>query len=1037
MSERKDIPEQQNISDVLEMLKQSYSADSAQTVSETIDNDAHGSESMSDEELKAKLRMQFMAENAAEPPKPEYDSYSIDEDFFAEAEPESEETVMEEAVEEEVGEELESDTLEEINFAEDELPEEEQYIDNVAQEESDVELPWDDDLVEGTDDGYFDLSSVLEEKENRDGISEAAQALEREILNTDDVDDAEELITDEDSDLTFDQLEDVEDDSGIVFTKLDVEGSDEDITFDELDDSAEDDGVVYTKLEINEDPVDEELDENVLENIEDSEDGISVMHLELETLDEEDVAELRAEVEDRVEENAADDMPHESFKALISNTSFASTTSEQCVETVEAEAEISPEEPLYQEQDESVDGDFLDELIFDSSTEAKNSKEKIDVDRSEISLLMQLGCDDEILERYDSTTIERVSKAEAFEDVDVEENDFSKDKEAKASGDEAKEKILALYEGYRSRRGSLLLKLGLSLVIAFVLLLYEGLPIIGVELPGILNREEYYISYVFMGLQGLVLCGLICYKRIWDGATRLLTKSPNVYSVITLLAGMTLLYDFSALFAKDTVPPTFHFVTVLAIALALLMDCQDLSAERRSFEFFFSDTLYAEYNSEEHEMERFTLCKSQGKSSTAEKMYSGGLDPSQNVYFPISIDNAAGFFKTQGNRSRKNNAPMWQIMPSLVISLLVGIFAFIAGGEVWMGFGGMLLSMLLSMPLVATVAMWLPFNRISTKSMEDGYSFANETSMEGYSDCDVAVFSDLHLFERCAPSRVNLALYDATAKDILLGCLGAVYSEIGGPMSETFVASAKSIGKCRLTRVAKSGIEAIVGSNYSVLLGNEAFMQRYGISFPKVALNDEHDRVFTLCVSINGRATARIAVRYTVSRVFEMLTDRLEQDGIYCAVETLDPMISTELLARVRGEDSAPISIVHLNASDYVARRDKDREKKLFNASGEALGIIADGSRLNLAVALSAAKRMRKLRRILNIISFACSGVGALIAFAAAGFGWIAGFSEFFVLLYWLACAALLVTVTLRGVPKNDRFSLEQYEYELEERNKE
>ena len=103
------------------------------------------------------------------------------------------------------------------------------------------------------------------------------------------------------------------------------------------------------------------------------------------------------------------------------------------------------------------------------------------------------------------------------------------------------------------------------------------------------------------------------------------------------------------------------------------------------------------------------------------------------------------------------------------------------------------------------------------------YAFAGEYSVEQYSGCNVFVFKDMHLLKKCSPKSVNLAMYDATSSDVLLGCLDALYSKIGGPLAETFGSEGDegSLGECQVRRIAKSGVEATVGTNYSVLLDLE------------------------------------------------------------------------------------------------------------------------------------------------------------------------------------------------------------------------
>lgn len=938
MAHNSETPNQQNISEVLEMLTRSYNEDTPQSNDEPASDNI---ETMTEDELKEKLRLQFSSANLETTSKSHDDTYYIDEDFLAEAEVEVEEE-PEEALEGELEEELEEALEEEL---------------------------------EG------ELEEELEE--------EFKEEIEEEF----------------------------EEESHILFDSGPYD-ADEELTFDELEAFSEDDGLEMTRLELEDNAPDDDITFDQIEEIEDAEEEIVFMRLELEPLEQPIPEAEEIIAEDRVISEAAEPTVRIPEKAIMREFEVKSEPlSEEPVEEMHEEDNSS-----VSEAEETVDGDFLDELFLSEDENLSSAESslldglaKSEPDGAEISLLMQFGCDDEIIDRYAYD-----SSSEAEESISKQEE------ENQARINRLREKVTAKDEAYKTKTSSLYVRLGICAVFAFLLLLYEGLPAMGIELPGILNREDYYISYVLIGLQLMVLCGITSYKRIWDGAKKLLTPAPSAYSVVFILCAVTLLYDICVLFVNgDIIPPTFHFVLALALVMAMVAELKSLTTERKIFELFFADNLSGD---DTYSQNQFTLRKSQGRNSTAEKMYKGGLDSSNNIYYPIEIQSSEKFFTATKNKSARSALPMLLVLPAIALSLLIGIFALIASGEFWIGMGGMTVALFMTLPTVSTVALWLPFERVSSFGCRSGYAFAGEGSMEGYGDCDMAVFGDLHLFEKCSPSKVNLALYDATSKEVLLGCLNAVYKKIGGPMAEAFAVPAdKKLGECRITRVAKSGVEAVIGCNYSVLIGNEGFMSRYGISFPTATLNNKDDEVFTLCVSINGRATARIAVRYTVNRVFEMFVERLAQDGIYCAVETFDPMISTELMGRINPHIGSYISFVHMSAEDLVLRRDKNRERILFEASDEELGVIARGSRFNLAVALSTAKKMKRLRKYLNITAFSVSGLGALVALAAAGFGWIDGFNGFFVLLYWLLSAAGMLTLMFKLLPDKNNFSFEHY----------
>ena len=89
---------------------------------------------------------------------------------------------------------------------------------------------------------------------------------------------------------------------------------------------------------------------------------------------------------------------------------------------------------------------------------------------------------------------------------------------------------------------------------------------------------------------------------------------------------------------------------------------------------------------------------------------------------------------------------------------------------------------------------------------------------------------------------------------------------------------------------------------------------------------------------------------------------------------------------------------------------------------GEELSVLARGSRLNLAVALSNAKKLSKLRKILNICAGALIGVGALVALMLVISERLVRVNWLLVLIYWIASGAIFAGLTAWKFPQRDRF---------------
>lgn len=1001
----------QNISEVLELLKQSYSSSEEDENKSGIMPEESIQEDLSESELQKKLKLHFFTDEASDNSAEAVDDgYAIDEDFLKEAE-----------------------AADALNT---------EHTDEKALEEAD-ELPWEDDGEKQVDlieiDDALEVSEDDGEAQYVDGTEESMAVGEKEEYSE------EEFLTDISED-SFEESEEVAEyqNEPIVLREMSADEQDaydfeKEIEYGEdgqLDDVSED---IAEEYETEDDPQEEAFaqDADILGNIESFE------------VEEENDLVLNFGLDDKREPYSASLMLEDREKSPdeYELADADENVPEQALEDVEnvPEEQSEPQEEMITEfgLDDLPDG-FLTNVSENGALRddpAVSETTQTAINSAELSLLLQFGCDDEILKGISKEQIEKLSEQEFEESIPEEiESDEIDNGDKRKNITEREQKVLAYAEKYRHRKGAIGLRFLATAVLSFLLLIYELLPSCGIALPGLLDHNEFPIPYILIGAQLMLVCVLVSIKPIIDVCKRIFSGTPNAYSVALVLLAQTVIYDIAAMIliatqaiAESESVFTFHLLTSLAFALAIAAEYATLENERRSFEFFFADELVGA-----EEDSKFTVYKSAGFDAAAEKMYSGGLDSKKNVYSPKSIKSANGYFKAAQKKSKKASTVFSVLVPSIILSVILGFAAIMFYEErIWALFAVSTVSLFVTAPVCVAISAWMPFACMVRSFEDNGYAYASEGNMEENSDCNVLIFGDLHLFSKCSPKDVNMAFYDSTPKNALLDCLDAIYSKIGGPLSSTFSRCKEDQGEreCRINRIAKSGVEAVIDKKYVVLLGTEQFMARYGISFPNVVMNNSGDEIFTLCVSINGRASARIAVRYRTNELFEMLVERLAEDGIYCAIETFDPMINTKMLSSVRRYGSEPISIVHMNAKDYEAKMYKNEENVLLEMSNEATGVMARGSRLNLAVAMSDAKKMKRLRKLLNRIAISCCGVGAVVALCSAFAGWLGFLNQFIILALWLIFAGVICISTYYLLPKRERFSLEAFieEYSQEQ----
>lgn len=983
----------QGIDGVLEELKRSYSEDS-EANSLPLEPEA-ASEEVSRDELQERLRSRFLnGDDREDTPAQSYE-YEIDEDFLQDAynEKENIQDDIEEDYDEYIegsGEDNEKTPLEEADAEEYKKDKEAPYFQGVE------EIQEENSYEEYQEDEEIQLREGLEEVQEEE-YNEALEAYDetqedKEIQESDNQSvqinaDESYLEDDEDYSLWYESEEN--------YKPLELEDDEPEFVADELDGAfASEESVAYEETESK---------------------GVAVK---------------------TAEDNYVDLFYTSGEYDRYKNMSFKERITEDTPTVEELETALkgacAEEEFTLEEFDEAETIPLvLEEDPLPTELEEEPSEPR-GLDEADLALLLEFGYKDEVLQNVSSEEIERISDErvmdEILEQTEADESAEEPEPSLDAVEDEEerfkimREKLQRQYESYRRKRGGVFLRLIISSLIACVLLIYEALPIMGIEFGGILNRWDYFFVYALLGMQLMIFAAIPAFKRMYESCKKLLSFGIDVYFLASVSLIITFVYDLIVVFASSSIPPTFHFCAVMAVILAELSELMHIVTDMRNYEYYFSEYLL-EDDGNDAEKKKYTLLKSEGRGSVAEKMYAGGLDSKNTVYFPRDIESTIGFFSASKRESKRGKRMLSTVVISAIVALMLTIVSGIIYEDLWIASAAFMITFNLMLPIVVTVAEWLPFERLSAQNYNYGAAFASEVSAEQYGDCDMLVFKDMHLFEKCESRNVNLAIYDSTSKAVLLSCLNSLYSEIGGPLESAFASLKLSpLGKCKINRIARSGVEALVGSSYSILVGDEQFMSRYGIFFPAAALGKEEDKIYTLCVSINNRPTARIAVKYKINERFYELLQKLADDKIYCVIETYDPMISTELFVRVRTYKGAPVNIVHRNAAEHALDKQNKKETALVSAMSDELSLLARGSRLNLAAAVSNAKKMRLLRTLLNVTSGVLIAMGALLSVILVLTESIASFNEVFILLYWFVGFLALAGLMIWKFPQKDRF---------------
>lgn len=818
-----------------------------------------------------------------------------------------------------------------------------------------------DDVIERQTEYFFEKSEATE--------SEGAYE-EDEPLTKDDVEE-------------FDGELDMPDDEGDLEDIYGIESAE---TFDELAYMGDDvDGLDDVRqifdgnelLDFDSEEFDEEISD---ENYEDL----------AEFTDSEEEPEAEAPVtEDSEEKIEFEDYPkekHVSFKALMMDYGRSDP------EPTRDEARTEKNETATEEEDTPD----IEEIISDFVSESESHNETIN--RSMGVLMSQLGCEDELKDLSPEALGEMFNEYNGpIEDYD----EIRSEKKKKRRRDEYKKNSLWT-----------IVRLILCGFGAAILFFYDVLPVFGVEFVGLSDYIKYPGAYVIMGTQVLLLCAVCLWKPMLDGIKKLASFYPNIHSMAAVIVFVNIIYDLIFLlngkYEPETVP-MFHFLSATVLFAVALSQFIMLRREAKCFDIYSSDAM------------RFTLTQDIGTNSTANKMYSGGFSKNRSIYAPTPVAHPDGFSKAIKEDITFGSKMMSGIIFAAVVLSVIEALVFMIIGRGIDGAATVAMTTFFAMlPISAVAAVMIPMAISGFHLAHRGIALTGRRKIRKYSEANVLVFNDLHLFKKCEPKDVGFVCYEKAQTNAVIAGLQILYSRIGGPLAETFsnVPDQFRSKRIRVRRVARTGVEAVVDKSHVFIVGDADFLRRYGIEFPK-SENENKNSNATIYISYDGKASAKISARYTVEPLFDMLIERLSEEGGHCVIETYDPMINTAFVSKLRRLGHSPISVVHKNASD-INRNAENAPRRISDN-----GILAISSRLKLVEAVVWCSRLCKIEKYTNIAVYVTIGLGFAVTLLAAIFGGVGFIAPYLLLLYFALSSAVMLAICLAIVPKKNHFTVE------------
>lgn len=950
-----------SIEDMLRLLKNKVEDSDAEGSTQS---DSSSADAVLDtESLKEKLKEQYLVDNN------EADSsigaeYAIDEDFIASVADELEEAENSDKILTEA--EIDSELLKEDELDEEDTSVEEESFDEESffEDEFSSTVLYADDVIEQlSEESEPDDESLFFIDEIEDDAAIVPEPVYEDVKE-EDAPDSDFLVKDADDDDDLPWFEDGETDPAANKMLNDTEATN--LSFSEEEQS-------LPVQELTFDANEEDALEGLLENALTEEFSEEVVEEVVEEIYEDSLIEASEEAYEDISENAEDD-----------ELSFYRTITDAEHETM---ARIAAMRESEEDEKELAEAERI-RYDFENG-EALGVEEKDDAADAEETSEFNIH---EALEKKYGIAADFYGSNEGFAAAQLNSKDEADDESAQESNSQKIAKVSLWYITKPIFMG----------IIALFIFLLELLPIFDIAPGGLLDYTVYPAIYVLVDLQLVLFISALCANKLIDGFNRILGHTPNTYSILLVTAALTVIYDIIICFCTaDGLPNLYGSIVAFYILIAQVIDILDRRRVNRSLSsLLMGDGVY-------------TLARSQGKNSCADKMYAGGVAPDTNIYEPREIK-GTGYVRAF-NKDREYNTDKsvsYAITPVFIFSALMAVSAMVLGEEFKTVLSSMLVSFIALAPLSAMISHFLPIYVSYTRLYNRGCFITGHKAAQSVGDCNAMVFSDRHLFKKCDPKESGIKLYTNKHAEELLSALDAVYSAIGGPMKEVF-SGASSGGRSRkvtMVRITKNGLEAVVDDRTNIILGTAYYMSRYGISTDAAGVT----QTGILYAAMNSLLAAKISLNYKTEPLFEMLSQFLGDNGIETVIHTYDPAINGGYVAKCRGklEGGYPISVVHKNKTDYYAS-----EEPLISAG--KTGVFAVSSRLKLIEIAIFCKRILKVDKMNSLVRYISFGFMAVLSAVLMITGAMPHINLIWVLLHQAILIAAFSLISLKILPQS------------------
>ena len=536
-----------------------------------------------------------------------------------------------------------------------------------------------------------------------------------------------------------------------------------------------------------------------------------------------------------------------------------------------------------------------------------------------------------------------------------------------------------------------------TLLLAIVNLIFRG------QFTGTGDMGSLPVVYVVLTLVFLAVAAGICYKTILNGLKALFAFNANSDSAAAVATvAVAIQAVASAFFQDDLTDGNLHLYAVVLSAILFLNAAGKLTMIRRihsNFRFItsreqkYSVRTYDDYN-------------------TALKMAKDCVAERPVIAYQCKAGFLKRFLELSYNPDPSESASRLLAPIGLIASLVLTIATLLLTNSVPTAISAFAAASCACVAVSNMLSVNLPISRLCRTARRAGAMVVGYEAVEQLGNVNAVMVDAEELFPRGTVVLNGIKTYgDRGAAEDGVMAASALVKEVGGPLSGVFdqVISENEDVLPQVETHSYEDNQGIVGQvdGKTICIGNRALLINHRIQVP--AREEEAQYASggqqVIYLAVDTSVVAMLVLTYTADRRRKNEIQRLEDSGISVIVRTTDPNVTSQLISRLFGVDTASVGILD-------SRLGQEYQKLTGTQIPRADAVVATKGRMeSMMNVISACVEERRTIGMVVALQNAAVVLGfVLVAFLACfgAMGQLSSLILFLFQLFWLLVVILL-----------------------------